>query len=51
MTSAIRTEDLLRRLSRGKQMKAALASSLAYRPRLVLLDEPSPVSTLRCGTN
>jgi ABC-2 type transport system ATP-binding protein len=30
----------LRHLSRGMLMKAALASSLAYRPELVLLDEP-----------
>lgn len=30
----------LRHLSRGMKMKAALASSLAYHPRLVLLDEP-----------
>ncbi len=30
----------LRNLSRGMRMKAALASSLAYRPRLILLDEP-----------
>ena len=30
----------LRHLSRGMRMKAALASSLAYRPRLVVLDEP-----------
>jgi ABC-2 type transport system ATP-binding protein len=30
----------LRHLSRGMLMKAALASSLAYRPRLVVLDEP-----------
>jgi ABC-2 type transport system ATP-binding protein len=30
----------LRNLSRGMWMKAALASSLAYRPRLLLLDEP-----------
>lgn len=27
-------------LSRGMKMKAALASSLAYRPRLIVLDEP-----------
>jgi ABC-2 type transport system ATP-binding protein len=27
-------------LSRGMRMKAALASSLAYRPRLLVLDEP-----------
>jgi ABC-2 type transport system ATP-binding protein len=30
----------LRRLSRGMRMKAALASSLAYRPTLIVLDEP-----------
>jgi len=30
----------LRHLSRGMKMKAALASSLAYRPQLVVLDEP-----------
>ncbi|HYL77484.1 MAG TPA: ABC transporter ATP-binding protein [Bryobacteraceae bacterium] len=30
----------LRHLSRGMRMKAALASSLAYRPRLMVLDEP-----------
>lgn len=30
----------LKALSRGMRMKAALASSLAYRPELVLLDEP-----------
>ena len=30
----------LRHLSRGMKMKAALASSLAYRPRLIVLDEP-----------
>ena len=30
----------LRHLSRGMSMKAALASSLAYRPRLLVLDEP-----------
>ncbi len=27
-------------LSRGMRMKAALASSLAYRPKLIVLDEP-----------
>ena len=27
-------------LSRGMRVKAALASSLAYRPRLLVLDEP-----------
>src|SRR5260370_17900650 len=30
----------LRHLSRGMRVKAALASSLAYRPQLVVLDEP-----------
>jgi ABC-2 type transport system ATP-binding protein len=30
----------LRDLSRGMKMKAALASSLAYHPRLIVLDEP-----------
>jgi ABC-2 type transport system ATP-binding protein len=30
----------LKHLSRGMRMKAALASSLAYRPELVVLDEP-----------
>ena len=30
----------IKHLSRGMKMKLALASSLAYRPRLVLLDEP-----------
>ena len=30
----------LRRLSRGMKVKAALAASLAYRPRLIVLDEP-----------
>jgi ABC-2 type transport system ATP-binding protein len=30
----------LRQLSRGMWMKTALASSLAYRPRLLVLDEP-----------
>src|SRR5205809_7139017 len=30
----------IRNLSRGMRMKAALASSLAYRPRLIVLDEP-----------
>jgi ABC-2 type transport system ATP-binding protein len=30
----------LAKLSRGMRMKAALASALAYRPRLIVLDEP-----------
>ncbi len=30
----------LKHLSRGMLMKAALASSLAYRPRLIVMDEP-----------
>jgi ABC-2 type transport system ATP-binding protein len=30
----------LQHLSRGQRMKAALASSLAYRPKLIVLDEP-----------
>jgi ABC-2 type transport system ATP-binding protein len=30
----------IRYLSRGMRMKAALASSLAYRPRLLVMDEP-----------
>ena len=30
----------LRQLSRGMRVKAALASSLAYRPKLIVLDEP-----------
>jgi len=30
----------LRHLSRGMRMKAALASSLAYHPKLIVLDEP-----------
>lgn len=30
----------LRHLSRGMRVKAALASSLAYRPRLIVMDEP-----------
>jgi ABC-2 type transport system ATP-binding protein len=30
----------LRHLSRGMRMKVALASSLAYRPRLLIMDEP-----------
>lgn len=34
------TDRKLKHLSRGMKMKAALASSLAYHPRLILLDEP-----------
>jgi len=30
----------IKHLSRGMRMKAAFASSLAYRPRLIILDEP-----------
>jgi ABC-2 type transport system ATP-binding protein len=30
----------LKHLSRGQRMKASLASSLAYRPKLIVLDEP-----------
>jgi ABC-2 type transport system ATP-binding protein len=33
-------ERKIRQLSRGMMMKAALLSSLAYRPRLLVLDEP-----------
>lgn len=34
------TDTKLKDLSRGMRMKAALLSSLAYRPKLVVLDEP-----------
>ncbi|MGH9685680.1 MAG: ABC transporter ATP-binding protein [Candidatus Acidiferrales bacterium] len=34
------TDRRIRELSHGMRMKAALASSLAYRPRLIILDEP-----------
>jgi ABC-2 type transport system ATP-binding protein len=34
------TDRPIRVLSRGQRMKAALVSSLAYRPRLLVLDEP-----------
>lgn len=37
---ALPPEQKLKHLSRGQLMKAALLSSLAYRPRLVVLDEP-----------
>ena len=45
MAELVRGYDLpldrpLKALSRGMRMKAALASSLAYRPRLIVLDEP-----------
>jgi len=33
-------ERKLRNLSRGMRLKAALASSLAYRPHLIVMDEP-----------
>lgn len=33
-------ERKLKDLSRGMKMKAALASSLAYRPKLIVMDEP-----------
>jgi len=36
----LRTGDRIGRLSRGMRVKAALVSSLAYRPRLLVLDEP-----------
>ena len=32
--------DKLKNISRGMRMKAALVSSLAYRPKLVVFDEP-----------
>ena len=37
---ALPLDRKLRQLSRGMRMKAALASSLAYRPKLIVLDEP-----------
>jgi ABC-2 type transport system ATP-binding protein len=37
---ALPAERKLKHLSRGMLMKAALLSSLAYRPRLLVLDEP-----------
>ncbi len=37
---ALPKDKKLRELSRGMQMKAALISSLAYRPRLLVMDEP-----------
>lgn len=45
LTDLIRLLELpvahpLRTLSRGTRMKAALAAALAYRPRLLILDEP-----------
>jgi len=33
-------QRILRQLSRGMRMKAAFVSALAYRPRLIVLDEP-----------
>ncbi len=37
---ALPLEQPIRALSRGQRMKVALASSLAYRPELLILDEP-----------
>lgn len=37
---ALPLDRKLRHLSRGTRMKAALASALAYRPQIVVLDEP-----------
>jgi ABC-2 type transport system ATP-binding protein len=37
---ALPLERKIKHLSRGQRMKAAFASSLAYRPSLVVLDEP-----------
>lgn len=37
---ALDTRTPLKRLSRGTRMKAALLASLAYRPELLVLDEP-----------
>jgi ABC-type multidrug transport system ATPase subunit len=39
-TLGLQTRGPLRTLSRGSRMKAALLSSLAYRPELIVLDEP-----------
>ena len=36
----LKPKQRLKRLSRGLRMKAALASVLAFRPRLLILDEP-----------
>jgi ABC-2 type transport system ATP-binding protein len=36
----LRAGDRIGRLSRGMRVKAALVSSLAYRPKLLVLDEP-----------
>src|ERR1700694_3476775 len=38
--SGLPLDRRLRTLSRGMKVKAALAVSLAYRPRLIVLDEP-----------
>jgi ABC-2 type transport system ATP-binding protein len=38
--TALPLDRKLRHLSRGMRMKAALVSSLAYRPKLLILDEP-----------
>ena len=44
-------ERKLKALSRGMRMKAALACSLAYRPKLVVLDEPFTGWTRWSGTS
>ena len=38
---ALPLDRKIRTLSRGMRVKAALAASLAYRPRLIVLDEPA----------
>ncbi|MEZ5300683.1 MAG: ATP-binding cassette domain-containing protein [Verrucomicrobiales bacterium] len=48
---ALPEKTRLRSLSRGQRMKAALLCALAYRPKLVILDEPFSVSTRWRGTS